>query len=187
MPTTIFEEEKIWTYDEYLNLPVDLNIYEIIQGELYMTPAPSTKHQRISKNLFRALDQYIIRQHSGEIFYSPIDVVLDSLNVVQPDIIFISKENLHIIAEKNIQGSPDLVIEILSPGTIQKDRIFKMRIYAKFGVMHLWILDPDNQTIEAFELNEKKTYSLITALSGKESFQPSLFPNLTIYLEKVWG
>ncbi len=91
MPTTIFEEEKIWTYDEYLNLPVDLNIYEIIQGELYMTPAPSTKHQRISKNLFRVLDQYIVRQNPGEIFYPPIDVVLDPLNVVQPDIIFISK------------------------------------------------------------------------------------------------
>ena len=186
MSTTVLQEKKVWTYDDYLTLPDDLNTYEIIEGELYMTPAPTTKHQKITRNLFRILDQYVSQQHSGEVLFSPIDVVLAPLNVVQPDIVYISKENLSIITEKNIQGAPDLVIEILSPGTIQKDRITKMKVYAKHGIKHLWLIDPDNQTLEAFELDRRKTYRVINALAGKEDFTPPLFKGLTIRLKEVW-
>ncbi|HDH00803.1 MAG TPA: Uma2 family endonuclease [Nitrospirae bacterium] len=123
----------------------------------------------------------------GKVFISPIDVLLDSHTVVQPDIIFISKNNLSIITEKNIQGNPNLTIEILSPGTIQKDRIVKMKTYAKHGIKHLWLIDPENQTLESFELDRKKTCRLVSGIAGEEEFKPSLFPNLTIPLKKLWG
>ncbi len=186
MPTTVLQKKKVWTYSDYLTLPDDRNIYEVMEGELYMTPAPTTKHQRITRNLFRILDQYVLQQHSGEVLFSPIDVVFDPLNVVQPDIIFISKDNLSIITEKNIQGTPNLIIEVLSPGTIQKDRIVKMKIYAKYGIKHLWLIDPENQTLESFELDRKKTYRFVSGIAGEEEFKPSLFPNLTIPLKKIW-
>lgn len=186
MSTTAIQKKKIWTYDDYLTLPDDLNIYEIIEGELFMTPAPTTKHQKVSRNLFRLLDRHLTEHPDGEAFYSPIDVVLSRHTVVQPDIIFISKDNLSIITEKNIKGTPDLVIEILSPTTGQKDRIVKMNTYAKHGIRNIWLIDPDNRTLEVFELDRKKTYRLILGLAGEAEFKPSLFPGLTIPLKEAW-
>ncbi len=186
MSTTTIQKHKIWTYKDYLNLPEDRNIYEIIEGELYMTPAPTPKHQNVSLNLAYLMKIYIEDHPIGKIFIAPIDVLLDPKTVVQPDILFILKDNLAMIRDKNIQGPPDLVIEISSPGTIQKDRILKVRTYARFGVKRLWLVDPDNQTFEAFEL-DKDTYRLVKCLAGEEVFRPPLFPDLSIPLKELWG
>ena len=186
MSTTTIQKHNIWTYKDYLNLPNDRNIYEIIEGELHMTPAPTPKHQKVSLNLAYFIKKHIENHPIGEIIVAPIDVLLNPQTVVQPDILFISKDNLAIITDKHIQGPPDLVIEISSPGTIQKDRILKVRTYAKFGVKHLWLVDPDNQTLEAFEL-DKETYRLVKCLTGEEVFNPPLFPDLSIPLKELWG
>ncbi len=185
MSAQAIQKNKRWTYDDYINLPDDHNIYEIIEGNLYMTPAPTPKHQNVSLNLAFLIKRYLKEHLIGKIYESPIDVLLGQQTVVQPDVLFILTENLSIITDKNIQGAPDLVIEIYSPGTIQKDRILKVKSYAKFGVKHLWLIDPDNQTLEAFEL-DKETYRLVECLAGEEVFYPSIFPGLNIPLKELW-
>lgn len=189
MATTAIQKRKNWTYDDYVTLPDDLNIYEVIDGELFMAPAPTTKHQIVSINMERKLDNYVKKQDAGIILHAPIDVFLSTntpLTIVQPDIIFISKNNMSIIMEKYIQGPPDLVIEILSPATIRKDRITKMKVYALNNIKNLWLIDPEAQTLEAFELDDQKTYRLVTGISNNEEFKPSLFPDLTISLNELW-
>ncbi len=144
------------TYEDYLTFPDNDGIRkEIIEGELYMTPAPSTTHQLILKRIFRILDDYVLQNGLGEVLFAPCDVIFSSINVMQPDILFVSNENLKILTEKNIQGAPDLLIEILSPNTTDNDRIFKKMVYEKFGVKEYWIVSPDEQAIEIWVLKDK--------------------------------
>lgn len=147
-------KEIHFTYQDYL-LTSDDKRYELIEGELLMAPAPDTKHQSISGRLFTRLDRIISRGRLGYLFSAPCDVVLSDEDVVQPDIFFISSERRGIIGEKNIQGPPDLVIEILSSKTLERDRIIKRKLYAKFGVMEYWIVDPKGETVEVCRLKEK--------------------------------
>jgi Uma2 family endonuclease len=186
MSLLTLEEKKIWTYEDYCSLSEDdLTIYEIIEGELFMAPAPNIKHQRVLRNLFRIMDRYVLEKALGEILFAPCDVVFSEINVLQPDILFISKENQKILTEKNIQGSPDLVVEIISFGTARKDRINKMRVYARFGVRHVWLIDPDSETIEAFQLDEQ-IYRIVALHQGEEEFMPLLFSGLVIPLKALF-
>lgn len=143
-----------FTYKDYLQLPEDKR-YELIEGEFFMVPSPGYLHQAISKRVFRALDDYVRSLGLGEVLYAPLDVILSEENVLQPDILFISKERLDIITDKNIQGAPDLVIEILSPATAERDRGLKQKLYARFGVQECWLVDPDRKVIEVISLREK--------------------------------
>jgi Uma2 family endonuclease len=105
------------TYDDYLHLPDDGNRYEIIDGELYLNPSPNMKHQLVLMNILRALDRYTRANACGEVFFAPLDVVLSKHNVVQPDLLYISNEQMDIITAANVQGAPDIAVEILSEGT----------------------------------------------------------------------
>jgi len=159
---TLMIEKKKYTYEDYLKTPEDER-YELIEGDLLMTPAPIPIHQRISRKIEVELDEFVTDNDLGEIFDAPCDVYLDDENVVQPDILFISKERLNIIGDKNIQGAPDLVIEILSESTASRDLIQKKMLYAKFGVKEFWIVSPVEKTINIFILRDKayelyKTY-----------------------------
>jgi Uma2 family endonuclease len=120
--TAISIEKRKFTYEDYLKTPDDRR-YELIEGELIMTPSPVPYHQWISKNIEYELERFVRERNLGKVFYAPCDVYFDDENLVQPDILFISKERLHIIGEKNIQGAPDLVIEILSETTAYKDLV----------------------------------------------------------------
>ncbi len=142
-----------FTYREYLQLPEDKR-YELIEGEFFMVPSPSWSHQTISASLFRAIDNYVRTHQLGEVRYAPLDVALSEENVLQPDILFVSRERLNIITARNIQGAPDLVVEILSPATAQRDRELKQKIYARFGVREYWLADPSTRTIEVMSLAE---------------------------------
>ena len=156
-------EKKKYTYEDYLKTPDDKR-YELIEGELLMTPSPVTKHQRISGKLEFALRRFVTENGLGEVFDAPLDVYLDNENVVQPDILFISKERLNIIGEKNIQGAPDLAIEIISESTAYRDLVQKKKLYAKFGVKEYWIVVPGEESVEIYILRDNvyqpyKTYS----------------------------
>ncbi len=148
-----------FTYEDYKSLPVFENKqYELLDGELIMVPAPSTYHQKISGQIYFIIKLFVEKTGSGLVFYSPIDVVLEGqegCDVVQPDIIFISKNRLDIIKEEEIRGAPDLVIEILSPATEKKDRFYKKSLYARHGVKEYWIVDPEKKTIELYTLTEE--------------------------------
>ncbi|HET7087891.1 MAG TPA: Uma2 family endonuclease [Anaerolineae bacterium] len=142
-----------WTYDDYKRLPDDGWRYEVLEGELLMTAAPSTKHQRTSLNLSSALHQHVTEQELGEVYTAPIDVILPDLaSPVQPDILFIARERLSIVKEDSIEGPPDLIVEILSPSNWLADRRTKFRVYALAGVREYWIVDTDTRSVEVFVL-----------------------------------
>ncbi len=188
----VLPKKERWTYADYLSLlPPDSSGYQIIEGELIVTPSPRPSHQRIVGRLFREIDDHVIRNDLGEVYIAPLDVVLDAQstepeNIVQPDILFISKDRLHIVTDVNIQGAPDLAIEIQSESTARYDRVHKMRIYSRFGVPHYWIVDAEARTLEAFDLAEDPP-RLAASLAGDDIYRPSLFPGLEIDLGKVWS
>ena len=173
-----------FTYNDYLQLPEDKR-YELTEGEFFMVPSPSYQHQAISKELFRALDNYV-RSHSlGEVLYAPLDILLSEVNVLQPDLLFISKERLGIITDKNIQGAPDLVVEILSPATAQRDKELKQKLYAKFGVREYWVADPNTKTIEVMSLAEEGFESVGTYQEGTILESP-LLRGLSIEVREIF-
>ncbi|MEP9411765.1 MAG: Uma2 family endonuclease [Candidatus Brocadia sp.] len=140
-----------FTYKDYLLFPEGGKKHEIIDGERYMTPAPSIRHQRISGKIFRLLSDFVEKNVLGEVFCAPCDIIFPDTDVVQPDIIFISTENKHIIIESNIQGTPDLVIEVTSETTRRTDKVIKRRLYEKFRVKEYWIIDPAIDTVEVYK------------------------------------
>jgi Uma2 family endonuclease len=135
------------TYRDYLLLPEDRR-YEVIEGELYMTPAPTPYHQLVKGRIKRVLDNFVETHGLGTVLDAPCDVVLSETDVVQPDILFVSSERRAIIGEKFIAGAPDLMVEVLSPSTEERDRTLKAKLYAKAGVRELWLADPESRTIE---------------------------------------
>ena len=144
-----------YTYQDYLHWPDDER-WEIIEGEPYsMCPAPSIKHQRISRNLERIIFNHLISSRC-EAFGAPTDVVLDEFNVVQPDIFIVCDQNK--ITEKNIQGAPDLIIEIISKSTAYKDVKIKKELYEKFRVKEYIIVFPDLKIVERYILQDNNHY-----------------------------
>lgn len=155
MKTALEEEKKQYTYEDYLAITDDKR-YEIIDGGLFMVPAPNTKHQDISGNLEFFLRKFVKDSGLGKVFDAPTDVILSDDIVLQPDILFISKDRKEIIKKKGIFGSPDLVIEIVSPSTFVTDTITKKEIYEKFEVEEYWLVFPEDTVIEVFTIEEKK-------------------------------
>lgn len=143
-----------YTYDDYCTLPEDMSRrYELLHGDLYMVPAPTTRHQQISINLSLLLQRHVKSHRLGEILYSPVDVILghgDAREVVQPDLLFVATGRLHIVKLHGIEGPPDLVVEILSPGTEERDRGYKLTMYARHGVPEYWIIDPHTRTMDLY-------------------------------------
>src|SRR5712692_1844860 len=117
-----------YTYDDYVLLPEDRR-YEILDGDLFMTPAPTPYHQLVSRRIEFLLDAHVRRNELGEVLDAPCDVVLSPNDIVQPDILFIAAARLSIMGEKFITAAPDLVVEILSPSTAERDQILKTKIY----------------------------------------------------------
>lgn len=150
-----------------------------------MTPVPRTKHQTVLGNLHRLLANYVVANPLGTIFIAPTDVILAPTTVVQPDLIFIGNDRRGIVTERAIEGPPTLVIEILSPTTQRTDRQTKAQLYAKHGVPHYWLIDPDQQTLEAYELAGDQ-YNLVVKAQNAEVFTPSLSPGLSIQLADLW-
>jgi len=173
-----------FTYHDYLQLSDDKR-YELVEGELFLVPAPSLYHQRIFKKLGMRLATYVERNHLGEVFFAPCDVLFSDINVVQPDLLFVASERMRILTEANIQGSPDLVVEILSPSTGQRDLGIKRNLYAKYGAREYWIVDPDGKTVEVLSWTETgyRTEAIVTQ-TGRLS--TSIFPDLHLNLSEIF-
>ena len=185
-PQSIPPGKILLTYDDYCLLPNDRNRYEILDGELSVTPAPATKHQTALGNLYRFLANYVVANQVGKLFIAPTDLILASTTVVQPDLIFIGNDRRHIVTERAIEGPPTLVIEILSPTTHRIDRVTKAQLYAKHNVPNYWLIDPDQRTLEAYEL-VLDHYDLAASARDADVFAPSLFPGLSIQLSDLWA
>ena len=174
-----------FTYKDYKSLPEsETKRYELIEGELIMVPSPFTYHQRISRKLEFLLEDFVEKNKLGEIFYAPCDVHLGD-NVVQPDILFVSKEHFYVIAREEIKGAPDLVIEILSPATAERDRTIKRTLYARYGVREYWIVDPEKKTVEVLTL-KKEGYETFGIYKMQDTLTSPLLSGLSINLTKVF-
>ena len=151
-----------------------------------MTPSPVPYHQWLLKNIEFELENFVREKKMGKVFYAPCDVYLDNENVLQPDILFISQERLNIIGEKNIQGAPDLVIEILSESTAYLDMVKKKKLYAQFGVKEYWIIDPGEKTAETYSL-KNALFVLTKRFTEKDVLESTLLPGLKIKLLHVFA
>lgn len=178
-------KKKKYTYEDYLKTPDDER-YELIEGDLIMTPSPTTKHQRISRKLEFFIEKHVVENNLGEVFYAPYDVHLDNENVLQPDILFVSKERTAIINEKNIKGVPDLVIEILSESTAYRDVIQKKKLYARFGVKEYWIVACDDKLIEVYQLKHKDEYKLNKTYYENDILESHVIRGLKIELKSIF-
>lgn len=158
-------KEKTYTYQDYLDIS-DNNRYEIIDGGIMMVPAPIPFHQKISKKIEFELVKFVEGTELGEVFDAPCDVVFDDKNIVQPDIMVILNNNLNIIKDKNISGSPDLIVEILSESTAYIDLIKKKKLYEKFQVKEYWIVDPIEKSITIYFLKSNKFEEVICSPHG---------------------
>ncbi len=173
------------TYREYAALPADGRRYEIHEGELSMTPAPSPQHQIVCANLFSALRAHIKTRQLGEILFAPLDVILSDISIVQPDIVYLDPTCLDRISRRGIEGPPTLVIEVLSPTTTLIDRSSKHQIYAKYGVPYFCLVDPGGRSIEAFLLGPQG-YSLTLRATGNSPVNPPPFADLHLIPDSLW-
>lgn len=173
-----------FTYQDYLLLPEDKR-YEIVDGHLFMTPAPGTNHQRLLGRLYRFLDDHIRAGLLGEVLISPCDVVLSDTDIVQPDLLFIAKQRQEIVGQKYVSAAPDLVVEILSESTAKRDRGIKAKLYERAGVNELWIVDPWEKTVEIFVRGEGGFFTHARFASSDTLVTPT-FPGLEIPLSEVF-
>jgi Uma2 family endonuclease len=168
------------TYEDLRKMPDDGKRYELIDGEVFMTPAPRTRHQRTVGRLHVALVEFVRERDVGEVFLAPFDVVFGERTAVQPDLLFIRKGRLSIVTEMNVQGAPDLVIEVLSPSNAAFDRETKLQVYARAGVPELWYVDPDVRSIEVLELGADGRYVLASRLAAIDSLTSTALPGLSL-------
>jgi Uma2 family endonuclease len=165
--------------------PDDGNRYEVIGGELYVTPPPRTVHQSALGVLHWYLFSYVKEHPIGRVLFAPVGVILDDENGVQPDLVYVARERESIIGERAINGAPDLVVEVLSPSTRARDRGIKMRRYAAAGVSHYWMLDPRSRSLQAYRLG-KEGYESVGAYAPGSLFAPETFPGLEIPVAELW-
>jgi Uma2 family endonuclease len=154
--STIAPEGQKWTYEDYAKLPADGLRHEIIDGEHFVNPSPSTQHQHVSKRLQYQLYTKIELAGLGVLYDAPIDVQLSEFDIVQPDIVIILNENVRKITPTKIKVAPHLVVEILSPSTSGTDRTIKKDLYERSGVVEYWIVDPFEQQVDQWVLREGK-------------------------------
>jgi Uma2 family endonuclease len=163
--------------EDYRSLPETGRRYQLIEGDLYMAPAPNRFHQDISFNIGFILAKYLEDRPIGKAYFAPFDVYLTEHDVFQPDLVFIARENFAILTDAGVEGAPDLVIEILSAKTAKLDRKLKIRVYARTGVKELWLVDPDMRVVEVFVL-PKNSQQPAAIYRENDRFASSFFPGL---------
>src|SRR5687767_7799874 len=173
-----------FTYEDYVLLPEDRR-YEVIDGELYLTPAPTPYHQLVKRRIEQHLLEHIQSRGLGEILDAPCDVVLSRFDVLQPDIFFIAAGRLSIIGEKYISDAPDLVVEVLSPSTADRDQVAKAKQYARFGVAEMWIVDSDAHAVEVFR-NSPESFRREAVYSATDVLRSPAAPGLELRLDRVF-
>jgi Uma2 family endonuclease len=175
-----------FTYEDYKSLPEsETRRYELIEGELIMVPSPNEYHQRISGKLEFILRAFVEDKNLGRVYDAPFDVVFSEEDVVQPDILFVSKPRFSIITEEEIRGAPDLVVEIFSPATAERDRTYKKTLYARHEVKEYWIVDPEEKTIKVMTLG-KAGFESFGTYGKRDILKSCIFSGLAINLSEVF-
>jgi len=177
-------QKEVYTYEDYAKLPEGAP-YQLVGGRLVMTPAPSTYHQIISMRLEVKFANFAIEKDLGMILNAPVDVYFEETETYQPDIIFISKQRLHIIEPERVKGAPDLVVEILSSSTAYYDLRKKFKIYEKHGVREYWIVDPEGKNITIYE-NRVGKFVLAQEVEEKGKVESKVISGFELEAESIW-
>lgn len=181
------EPGKSYTYQDYLLLPEEPGFrFEVLDGVLIKEPSPSVIHQLVSRRLNSILDSYFLdHDPQGLLLYAPMDITFGENTVVQPDLLYVSSAKTKLVRKQRIDGPPDLVVEILSPGSKRKDRLHKLNICLRAGVNHFWLVDPEEKTMECFMLSDGN-YFLATSGLDSDLVKPPGFQDLVINLSLLW-
>jgi Uma2 family endonuclease len=181
MPRT---EVKL-TYDDYLLFPEDGLRHELVDGEHEVTPAPNRRHQRVLLNLTRVVDGFVRRTGAGEVYLAPFEVKLSEVDVVQPDLVFVSAAHADRFTEAGLGGPPDLVVEVLSPSTRRRDLTLKAKLYEKFQVSEYWLVDPETNAVTVQRL-QRGRFVGSDPLVSPATLRTALLPELEISLASVF-
>jgi Uma2 family endonuclease len=179
-----------WTYSDLVALPDDQLRHELIDGEHFVSPSPTTTHQEISKRLFVAINAHVERRRLGEVLYAPFDIKLSAWTVLVPDLVYFTAARFaDVVNEKHATAAPDLVVEILSPGTRRRDLGRKRAVYDRDGAGEYWIVDPEARSITV--LRRPRTGAGLTdvtvhTLGDDGSVESPLFPGLKLRLRDVF-
>ena len=176
------------TYDDFVRFPDDGKRHELIDGEHFVTPSPNRRHQWVLQNLYRSLDLVVRERGLGRVFLAPFDVVLTPVDVVEPDLLYISAERSDILTAANVQGAPDLVVEVLSPSGRRQDEVLKRDLYERGGVSEYWIVDPEAETVKVFRRGERGRFDrpLLLTLRDADAVSTPLLPGLEVPLAAVF-
>lgn len=175
-------KENGLTYDDYASIN-DGNRYELAGGQLQlMSPAPSVTHQLISFEIQKKISQTCESDYI--ILYSPVDVILSPIEVRQPDLVLVHRNRINIISKRGVEGAPDLVIEILSPSTLKRDKIDKLKSYATYGIPEYWIVDPVSGVLEQYIQNSER-YELINIFQEKEPITSPTIPCISFSMSEI--
>jgi Uma2 family endonuclease len=186
MQTVMATPRAAVTYRDYAALPDDGRRYEIHDGELSVTPAPSPWHQLTLGELSDAVRRHVKAHALGIVLFAPVDVILADTTVVQPDLVYLDHGGIGRLSQRGVEGAPVLVAEVLSPATAQTDRTTKLRLYARHGVPYYWIVDADARVFEIYELHGGD-YRLMTRGAGAERIDLLPFTGLTLALDGLWA
>jgi Uma2 family endonuclease len=178
------------TYEDFLLFPDDGRRHEIIDGEHYVTPSPNTRHQELVGRLYFELALYL-RDHrqAGRVFLAPFDVVFTRWDVVEPDLLLVAGDQTSIITDKNVQGAPALVVEILSPGTRKTDEQVKRRLFDRGGVREYWLVDPELELIKVFRRQVDGSFRRDAELTREvlDVLTTPLLEGFTLHLHKLFA
>jgi len=177
---------KPFTYDDYLALPDDGKRYEVIEGDLSMTPAPSPLHQQIQLTLGSSLLAFVKKHSLGRIYVAPIDVALSLVDIVQPDVLFVANDRMHVVAQRNIIGIPNLIVEILSPTSTKRDRVEKLALYQRYALPEYWIVDPEGEGVETYVYQDSSLKKMATLKPGDE-VQSRKIPGFSLKVADVFA
>ncbi|RJQ29393.1 MAG: Uma2 family endonuclease [Peptococcaceae bacterium] len=172
------------TYADYLKID-DGNRYELIEGELVLTPAPGFLHQHVAANIEAFLRDHVEKQKLGLVLFAPFDIVPAENVALQPDVLYLSRERFHLLTGDCLKGAPDLAVEVLSPSSGRRDRLQKSRLYLRYGVREYWVADPAAQTVEVFSAGEKG-WLLAGAYGPGEALVSPLLPGLEAPVDGIF-
>jgi Uma2 family endonuclease len=176
------------TYEDYILFPEDGQRHEILDGEHYVTPSPFFQHQFTAGRLHLRLGSFIEEHDLGVLLFAPFDVLLSPHDVVQPDLLFVSKERGGIVVEKYVHGAPDLAIEILSPSTRRRDERLKLEQYDRFGVREYWMVDTDRKAARIYRREGGRlTLAADLSVAARDVLGTPLLPGLEIPLSKIFA
>jgi Uma2 family endonuclease len=176
------------TYDDFVHFPDDGKRHELIDGEHYVTPSPNIRHQQVSGNVYLLIANWLEEHPIGRIFYAPLDAVLSHIDVVVPDLLYLSNERAaQVLTPLHARGAPEIVVEVASKGTRKRDETIKLRLYERVGVTEYWVIDPGSDVMRIYR-RDAKGFARPLELSREagDVLMTPLLPGLRMPLARVF-